>query len=103
MGDKQENANIEHFNRRASKYETASIQGFLSERVQRLILKLAKDNQPNSVLDIGCGTRRLLGKAKEQWPNSRLTTVELQHQPWRLYRIILIIIGRKTITHKEHA
>jgi ubiquinone/menaquinone biosynthesis C-methylase UbiE len=76
MGSKEENADVQHFNRRAATYETASTQGFFFDRVQRNVLKLAKDDAPQAVLDVGCGTGRLLRKAKEQWPNAKLIGVD---------------------------
>ena len=74
---KEENADIEHFNRRATSYETASSQGYFFDRIQRLVLRLAKDQtNPEVILDVGCGTGRLLRKAKEQYPNARLVGVD---------------------------
>jgi ubiquinone/menaquinone biosynthesis C-methylase UbiE len=33
-------------------------------------------SHPNAILDVGCGTGRLLRKAKELWPNARLVGVD---------------------------
>jgi hypothetical protein len=41
MQKSQENADVEHFNRRAATYETASSQGYFFDRVQRRVIKLA--------------------------------------------------------------
>lgn len=76
MERKQENADVEHFNRRAATYETASSQGYFFDRVQRRVLKLTRQNNPNVILDVGCGTGRLLRKAKQQWPNAQLVGVD---------------------------
>ena len=77
MQKSQENADVEHFNRRAATYETASSQGYFFDRVQRRVLRLAKDQgYPEVVLDVGCGTGRLLRKAKQQWSNARLVGVD---------------------------
>ncbi len=70
-------ADVERFNRRAATYETASSQGYFFDRVQRRVLQLAKDQcNPEVVMDVGCGTGRLLRKAKQQWPNARLVGVD---------------------------
>jgi ubiquinone/menaquinone biosynthesis C-methylase UbiE len=40
-------------------------------------MNLAKtQSHPNAILDVGCGTGRLLRKAKELWPNARLIGVD---------------------------
>ncbi|MGA2681138.1 MAG: class I SAM-dependent methyltransferase [Candidatus Bathyarchaeia archaeon] len=77
MQKSQENADVEHFNRRAATYETASSQGYFFDRVQRRVIQLAKDqSNPEVVMDVGCGTGRLLRKAKKQWPNARLVSFD---------------------------
>jgi ubiquinone/menaquinone biosynthesis C-methylase UbiE len=77
MEAKQQNPDVEHFNRRAASFETASSQGYFFDRVQRGVLKLAKDQRnPEVIMDVGCGTGRLLRKAKLQWPNARLVGVD---------------------------
>jgi ubiquinone/menaquinone biosynthesis C-methylase UbiE len=70
-------ADVQAFNRRATTYETSIRQGYLFDRVQRNVLALVKTgSKPDAVLDVGCGTGRLLRKAREQWPNSRLIGVD---------------------------
>src|SRR5208283_968268 len=77
METKQQNPDVEQFNRRAATYETASSQGYFFDRVQRRVLKLAKNqSRPEVIMDVGCGTGRLLRKAKQQWPSSRLVGVD---------------------------
>lgn len=76
METKQENPDVAHFNRRAATYETTSSQSYFFDRVQRRVLKLAKDQNPSVILDVGCGTGRLLRKAKLQWPNAHLVGVD---------------------------
>ena len=76
MGSKQENTDIEHFNRRAETYETSSSQGYFFDRVQARVLKLTKNQNPQVILDVGCGTGRLLRKAKLQWPCAHLIGVD---------------------------
>lgn len=45
--------------------------------MQRVVLGLSKaHSRPEAILDVGCGTGRLLRKAKELWPNARLIGVD---------------------------
>ena len=77
MEPNRKEADVQEFNRRAATYETSSEQGHIFDRVQRTVLNLAKtERSPEAILDVGCGTGRLLRKAKEQWPNSRLIGVD---------------------------
>ena len=70
-------ADVQDFNRRASSYEDSRRQSYLFDRVQRVVLNLARaQNHPNAILDVGCGTGRLLRKAQELWPNARLVGVD---------------------------
>jgi hypothetical protein len=43
METEQENADVEHFNKRAASYENASSQGYFFDRVQRRVLSLTRD------------------------------------------------------------
>ena len=77
METKQENPDVEHFNRRAATYETSRSQGYFFDRVQRMVVDLAKnESKPEAILDVGCGTGRLLRKATQQWPNAKLIGVD---------------------------
>jgi ubiquinone/menaquinone biosynthesis C-methylase UbiE len=75
--ESKQNPDVEHFNRRAATYETASSQSYFFDRVQRRVLNLAKEKcNPEVILDVGCGTGRLLRKAKQQWPKAHLIGVD---------------------------
>jgi ubiquinone/menaquinone biosynthesis C-methylase UbiE len=77
MGTEQENADVERFNKRAASYENASSQGYFFDRVQMRVLSLARDQtSPGVIMDVGCGTGRLLRKARLQHPNARLVGVD---------------------------
>ena len=69
---------IEHFNHWSSTYENSWGQWLLFDRVQRRVLNMAaeKGNTPNTVLDVGCGTGRLLRKARKYWPETQLIGVD---------------------------
>jgi len=70
-------ADVQDFNRRAATYEDSKRQSYIFDRVQRVVLNLAKtQSHPNAILDVGCGTGRLLRKAKELWPDARLVGVD---------------------------
>ena len=77
MGTKQENADVEHFNKMAATYENASSQGYFFDRIQKRVLSLARDETiPEVIMDVGCGTGRLLRKARQQYPNAHLIGVD---------------------------
>ena len=77
MATNQKKADVEDFDRRSATYENARRQGYIFDRVQRIVLDLAKNGKkPEGILDVGCGTGRLLRKAKELWPDARLIGVD---------------------------
>jgi ubiquinone/menaquinone biosynthesis C-methylase UbiE len=76
MRSQEENADVEQFNRWASTYETSSQQGYFFDRLQRRVLKLVRDQNPQTILDVGCGTGRLLRKAKQQWPKAHFIGID---------------------------
>jgi ubiquinone/menaquinone biosynthesis C-methylase UbiE len=69
---------IEHFNHWSMTYENSWGQWLLFDRLQRHVLNMAaeKANTPNTVLDVGCGTGRLLRKARKYWPETQLIGVD---------------------------
>jgi ubiquinone/menaquinone biosynthesis C-methylase UbiE len=68
---------IEHFNRWSRTYEDSLLQRFFFDRVHQAVLKLvAKRTEPGSILDVGCGTGRLLRAARAQWPRAELIGVD---------------------------
>jgi len=73
----QKNVDVEHFNHRAATYENARSQSYFFDKVQKKVLDLAKhQDKAETILDVGCGTGRLLRKAKNQWPNAKLIGVD---------------------------
>ncbi len=74
---KQETDDVRKFNRRSATYENSFEQWLIFDRVQRAVLGLVEgEANPESILDVGCGTGRLLRKARERWPNARLIGVD---------------------------
>jgi ubiquinone/menaquinone biosynthesis C-methylase UbiE len=77
METNQKKADVQAFDQRSATYENSRRQGYIFDRVQRIVLDLAKNGKkPESILDVGCGTGRLLRKAKERWSDARLIGVD---------------------------
>jgi ubiquinone/menaquinone biosynthesis C-methylase UbiE len=68
------------FSRRASTYERSCAQPLMFDRVHRVVLDLVASQcggiAPQRVLDVGCGTGRLLRKVGAHWPAAELTGVD---------------------------
>jgi ubiquinone/menaquinone biosynthesis C-methylase UbiE len=69
---------VERFNRWAPTYDRHYLQRLIFEPVQKTVLELAAAQvpQPEAILDIGCGTGRLLRAASERFPSARLEGVD---------------------------
>jgi len=68
---------VQSFERRASTYENSFFQRLFFDRIHRNALHAVPEGlQPESILDIGCGTGRLLRRAAACWPDARLTGVD---------------------------
>ena len=68
----------EHFNRWSETYERDITQWLFFDRVHRGVLRrIPPGFVPTAVLDIGCGTGRLLRRLHQRWPSSALTGVDL--------------------------
>jgi ubiquinone/menaquinone biosynthesis C-methylase UbiE len=74
---KQETDDVREFNLRSATYESSWEQWLFFDRLQRAVLGLVESGaNPESILDVGCGTGRLLRKAGKRWPNARLIGVD---------------------------
>ena len=69
---------VDRFNRWASTYDEHWMQRIIFEPVQRTVLKLAEEQvtRPGAILDVGCGTGRLLALARDRFPDARLVGVD---------------------------
>lgn len=66
-----------HFERWSNTYERSFMQWVLFDRVHSAVLSAIPAGwQPQVILDIGCGTGRLLRKASARWPSARLIGVD---------------------------
>src|SRR3989440_10276061 len=68
MGD------VDRFNRWAATYDRHVLQRLVFEPVQRTLLEMAAVEvpKPGAILDVGCGTGRLLRAAEPMFPLARL-------------------------------
>ena len=69
---------IKHFDQWSSTYERSWMQRVLFEQVYKSTLALAASiiRRPTSVLDVGCGTGKLLRQASSYWPEAQLIGVD---------------------------
>jgi ubiquinone/menaquinone biosynthesis C-methylase UbiE len=69
---------VERFNQWASTYENSWLQQVLFDPAHRATLVLAAETvqQPANVLDVGCGTGKLLRRASTYWPQAQLIGVD---------------------------
>ena len=73
MASNDSNKDIEYFNRWSHRYDDSWIQRY-ADRVHGEMLELVANEiaTPSTVLDIGCGTGRLLNKARTLYPSAQL-------------------------------
>ena len=81
MSDKTIHPSNEHFERWANTYEDSYMQALIFDRVHQFVLDLVPgDLQPENILDVGCGTGRLLRRLGQQFPQARLNGVDLAEE-----------------------
>jgi ubiquinone/menaquinone biosynthesis C-methylase UbiE len=74
----QRKQDVERFDHWSSTYERSWMQRVFFDPSHRAVIGLAASvvQQPESVLDVGCGTGRLLRRANASWPDARLIGVD---------------------------
>jgi ubiquinone/menaquinone biosynthesis C-methylase UbiE len=72
-----ETEDVQSFERRSNTYEDSVMQILFFDRFHHIALDAVPAGiKAESILDIGCGTGRLLRKAAKRWPAARLTGVD---------------------------
>lgn len=73
-----EHSDVDRFNRWAATYERSWMQRAIFAPVQAAALELAAAAVPDpiTILDVGCGTARLLRVARDRFPGARLAGVD---------------------------
>ena len=68
---------VGQFDRWSSRYERSKWQRIIFDRVHGRAFGLAaRFGEPTAILDVGCGSGRLLRAAHARWPNARLVGVD---------------------------
>ena len=69
---------VDRFNRWAGTYDRHWMQRIIFEPIQRTVLGLAAEEieRPATILDVGCGTGKLLRSAGERFPSAKLVGVD---------------------------
>lgn len=78
MATKHHERDIERFGQWANSYEESWLQRSFFDQAHQAALALAADvvHQPASILDVGCGTGKLLRRARSYWPEAQLFGVD---------------------------
>jgi ubiquinone/menaquinone biosynthesis C-methylase UbiE len=72
-----ESEDVQSFERRSETYDRFLPQRLIFENFHRIALdSVPQDFHPGTILDIGCGTGRLLHMAADRWPEAKLTGVD---------------------------
>jgi ubiquinone/menaquinone biosynthesis C-methylase UbiE len=77
MAGKQEVQDAEYWSSRSETYERSWTQKVFHDWIHRAVLDLvARQRQPEVIVDVGCGTGKLLRKAAARWPTARRIGVD---------------------------
>jgi ubiquinone/menaquinone biosynthesis C-methylase UbiE len=69
---------VDRFNRWAGTYDRHWMQRIILGPIQRAVLQLAEEEvgRPGAILDVGCGTGKLLRSASQRFPGAKLVGVD---------------------------
>ncbi len=69
---------VDRFNRWAGTYDRHWMQRIIFKPIQRAVLQLAAQqvSRPSAILDVGCGTGKLLKSAEARFPGAKLVGVD---------------------------
>jgi ubiquinone/menaquinone biosynthesis C-methylase UbiE len=69
---------VDRFNRWAGTYDRHWMQRIIFKPIQRTVLQLAAEqvSRPGAILDVGCGTGKLLKSAEARFPGAKLVGVD---------------------------
>jgi ubiquinone/menaquinone biosynthesis C-methylase UbiE len=69
---------VDRFNRWATTYDRHWMQRIIFNPIQRTVLQMAEEQvrHPAAILDVGCGTGKLLKSARGRFPEARLVGVD---------------------------
>lgn len=71
------NEDVKKFNFWSGTYEDSWLQYLYFDRIHKGVLNFVNvGSVPEDILDVGCGTGRLLRKIRERWPNARLIGID---------------------------
>lgn len=89
---------VERFNRWAASYDRHYLQRLIFDPVQETILEVAAAEVPEAtaILDVGCGTGRLLRTAEQRFPAARLEGVDAAVEMVRYAQGVLPAASRIT-------
>lgn len=75
--EKQDPHDAEYWSSRSNTYEQSWMQKVIHDRIHRTVLDLvAAHGTPGVIVDIGCGTGRLLRQAGARWPGAKRIGVD---------------------------